>query len=257
MKTIKVTDVENSKDYTFQNSNVLGGLINQVEGFEYPSPIVSIEEVAGDQGAVEVNSKFGRRVCSYVYTLTCDVLDSRKLILAVMRQTGFLKLIEFTTLDDMALRFEAYVSKIIAPYSSMMKPIMIELSAPDWRFYSQTEHTTTINRNSSGVVTNAGDEVSQPVLRLKGPFTVATVTNLNTSDTITITETIIAGEYIDIDCKAQTIKEDDGTSRYSSATGTPDFLTVEPGDNTFQFTDTGGDVNTKLDVIFRDAYLGV
>ena len=257
MITIKITDVENTKSFTFQNSKVLGGLMNQINGFEYATPVISIDEVAGDQGAVKVNSKFGRRVCSFVYTITCDVLDNRKLILAAMRQTGFLKLVEFTTLDNMNLQFEAYVSKFVAPYTSMMKPVLIELTVPDWRLYSQTEHTSTISRNDSGIVNNAGDEFTNPILRIKGPFTNAIVTNLNNGTALSITTTLIAGEYVDINTKNQTVVQDDGTELYSALDGTPDFIILEPGNNTIQFSDTGGDVNTELDVIWRDAYLGV
>ena len=255
MKYIKVTDVENVVSFQFDNAIGDGCLILNPEGFEDSVAINSIEDIASRIGAKEVNSKSGRRIVSWNAMLTCDALANRRLMLAALRRTGFLKLVEFETPDSLALRFYAYFDKLKGPYSSAInKLMMLQFSAPDPRFYSQTLHTQEIARNTNEVVENIGTDETCPVFRINGPFTSATITNLNNDQAITITETLIAGEYIEIDCANQTVKEDDGTSRYSSITGTPEFITLEPGENTIQFEDVGGDANTTLEVDFRDAY---
>lgn len=258
MNYIKVTDQQTAAFYQFENSNVLGCIINDVQGFEDSIAVNSIEDVASRIGAIAVNSKSGRRLVSWVARLTCDVLSERRSMLLALRRTGFLKLIEFETIDGLDLRFEAYFDKLKAPYSSVLnKPMLLQFSAPDPRFYSQTLNSQTIARNASGVINNAGTDITHPVLRIHGPITTATVTNLNNDLSISLTQTLIAGEYIDIDSLQNTITLDDGTKIYSAANGTPEFPFLEPGNNTIQFVDTGGDANTELDVIWRSAYNGI
>lgn len=258
MNYIRVTDVENSVNFQFENTKADGCLLSDLQGFEDSVAINVIEDVASPIGAVGVNTKSGRRILTFTARFTCDVLDQRRDMLAALRRTGFLKLIEFETVDGLDLQCMAFFDKLNAPYSAALnKPMLVQFSAPDPRLYSQTLHTTTVSRNSTGVVTNAGNEVTNPIFRINGPISTASITNLNNGDQIDITYSLGSGEYIDIDALNQTIKLDDGTPIYSAADGTPEFPTLDPGANSIQFADTGGSGTTDLDVIFRDAYNGV
>lgn len=255
MKVLTITDVENAITYTFENSKADGGLINQVEGFEYPSALVSVEDIANNGGAIEVNSKFGRRTCSFVYRLTCDVLVGRRSILAALRQTGYLKLVKFTTLDDLDLQFYAYITQVLAPYTSMQKPILIGMVAPDWRFFDQTLQTESINPAATETLTNDGNEQTNPIMRVYGPFSTATVTNLNNSETFTLSDAVTNGHWVEIDTQAHTVITDLGASAYGSWSG--DFMRLVPGDNDIMFTATGASGVCRLEVDWRDAYNGI
>lgn len=280
MQTITIIDQSNSQQYIFQNSRILGGLINQVEGFEYPNPIVIVADVANRSGAVAVNSKFGRRLCSFVYRITCDTLEERRNILAVLNQDGILKLIKFTTLDSLSLQFEAYINAVRASYHRLQKPFQIELLAPDYRFYSQTLKTfstaPTTGAGGSPIPTpipmdfssftgtpnldvdNDGNVSTPPVFTIHGPGTTFTIQNITTGKMITISTTITAGEEIEIDIANRTILQG-STNIYGLFSG--DLLKdmeLIPGVNELYFNaNSGTDINTSLDVAFRDAYLGV
>jgi len=258
MQYIKVTDQQTSDFFQFDNSRALECLLSDIEGFEDSVAINSIEDVASRIGATAVNSKSGRRLTSWVARFMCDVLDKRRELQLALRRTGFLKLIEFETLDGLELRFEAYFDKLKAPYTSRTgSPMLIQFTAPDPRFYSQTLHDQSIARNTTGVIANAGTEISHPVMRIHGPLTSGTITNLNNDLEIQITQTLLLGEYLEIDMLNQTVELDDGTSVYSAIDGTPEFIFLLPGNNTVQFADTGGGVGTSLQVLWRDAYNGV
>lgn len=176
-------------------------------------------------------------------------------MLKVLRQSGAMKLLKFTTLDDLTLQAYIEILSVRHPYSGLVRPFLIEMVAPDWRFYSQTEVSQNIVPSVSEVVTNSGNDVSQPVLRIHGPITMATIQNLSTGEQADITYTLINGEYIDIDTLNRTVELDDGTAIFSAFSG--EFPKLEPGDNTISLLVTGGDGNTSLDVIYRHAYNGV
>jgi phage-related protein len=134
---------------------------------------------------------------------------------------------------------------------------LIELIAPDWRFYSQTEKTTSIDRNDDETIINAGNERTCPVLRINGPITTAEIVNLTTNQTVNLTHTLLEGEYIDIDCLNQTIVDNEGTDLYNAFDDSPEFPCLDPGTNSVQFSSTGDGAATQLDVVFRDAYNGI
>src|SRR5690606_31323760 len=109
--------------------------------WEYATPVVSVENVAGAQSSVFVNSKFGSRRLSFIGDLVReDVFTQRREMLAAMRQTGELKLFECTTYDDLEIRFEAEVLRLLNPYTHQIHTYLVELIVPDWRFYSQALH---------------------------------------------------------------------------------------------------------------------
>ena len=258
MNYINVIDQENAINFQFENSKTEGCLINDAQGFEDAIAINSIDDVASRIGAVAVNSKSGRRVISWVARFTCDVLTKRHSMQLALRRTGFLKLVKFQTIDNLSLQFEAYFDKLKAPYSSKTNsPMLLVFSAPDPRFYSQTLKTQVIARNTTAVVANAGSDSTSPVMRINGPITAATINNLSGGESITLTYTLTAGQYVEIDMQNQTILRETGVSVYSAVTGTPEFVLLAAGNNSIQFVATGGDANTTLNVSWRDAYNGI
>lgn len=254
MKTLQVIDQDTNQSFTFHD-NAGGVILREFEGFEYPAVRSVVEDVANRGGGVYITSKFGRRSLSWKGDLLgSNVFALRREMLSVMRQRGTMKLLKFTTYDDLDLQCEAEIVKVLNPYTHQIHTYLIEAVAPDWRFYSQTLHTNTDDA-AEQTITNAGTEETEPVFRLYGAFTEVVVTNLTTSESFTITQTVAGGDYVEINVNDKTVKLDDGTSIYSAITG--EFFTLVPGDNVLTFTPTGGDASTELYVEWRDAYNGI
>ena len=258
MKILKVTNPTDGKSFTFYD-NANSVILREFEGFEYAEVRNVIEDISGKQSAIYITSKFGRRRISWEGDLvSSDVFTLRRTMLAAMRQTAELKLIEFTTYDDLELRCEAEIVKVLNPYNHKVHTFLIEAICPDWRFYSQTEHENDSDE-ASQTINNAGNEMTDPAFRIYGPLTEVTINNLMTSESLTITldeySGLSDGEYIDVNVKERTVKLDDDTSIYSDFDG--EFFSLIPGNNTLQFSTVGGNGNTSLKTTWRDAWNGI
>lgn len=259
MKQLTVTDQDTGSTFTFYD-NAGGTILREFEGFEYPVVRESIEDVSGPRSAVYVTSKFGRRRFSWSGDIVSDtVFTVRRQIAGVLRQLGSMKLIQFTTYDDLALQCEAEIVKLLNPYNHKIHTFLIEAIAPDWRFFSQALHTNT-SVAVEQTVENAGNEATHPTYRINGPFTSVTLTNLSTGDEFTIegdgyTEVAADGEYVEVDTLNRTVKLNGVTSIFSQFVG--DFFMLVPGENVLQYVPVGGDAGTTLVTTWRDAYNGI
>jgi len=254
MKQLTVTDVANNQSFTFyDNSN--GVIMREFEGWEYPTTNISVEDVAGAQSSVFVNSKFGRRRLSFIGDLVAtDVFAQRRQMLAAMRQSGELKLFEGTTYDDLLIRFEAEIVKVVAKYTHQIHSYLIELVAPDWRFYSQTLKSDTLAANATADFENEGNEITDPIFTITAPGNDIEVTNLTTGEAFNIGNLTGVQEVV-VDVKAKTVTLD-GDPAFSIFTG--EFFSLVPGINELQFTvPTGSSGATELQVQWRDAYVGI
>lgn len=232
--------------------------VGYMEGFEYSSVRPVVEDISGPLSSIYITSKFGRRRLSWQSVIKDDVFANRRLLLQAARQQGIIKTIEFSTCDGLLLQAEIEIANVIMPYKYGRSVVLIEAIAPDWRFYSQEEHVNN-SANAQQIINNAGNEDTDPVFRIFGPFTSVTINNLNTSESFTIavdeyTE-ISVGEYVEINVKERTVKLNDGTSIYSAFDG--EFFRLIPGNNTLQFSAVGDDGNTSLRTTWRDAYNGI
>lgn len=249
MKSIQIINQETDTSITIPQD-----FMSNLEGWEYPSVRDVVEDISGKQSSVFVTSKFGRRVFSFMAYLRNQDHDERIAMLEVLRQDGYIKLLKFTTLNDLELQAEINIRRVLYPYSSIRKPFLIEMVAPDWRFYSQDEVISNSN-DAEQIVENLGNERTDPTFRIYGPGTSFLVTNLNTGEEMEITHTLLAAEYIDIDVFNRTVIEGGDTSIFTAFEG--EFLTILPGENTLQWSVTGGGAETSLATTFRHAYNGV
>lgn len=253
MKEITIQDVENLLSFTlYDNDN--GSILRSFEGFEFSEINLTIEDIA-DNGASYASSKFGKRRLS----ITGDLISStvytlRQQLLGVLRQTGYLKLLKFTTYDDLALQCYVDIVKLLNPYTHSIHTFLIEAIAPDWRFYSQTLNSSTIT--SSSTLVNAGNEYTEPTFIITGPGTGFTITNTTTGESFYIDYTLIAGQKININITEKTVILDDITNIYDKITG--DFFSLAPGNNVITIAvDSGSGVQTSLITSWRDAYRGI
>jgi hypothetical protein len=255
MKQIKVTDQDSAVNFTFYD-NANGVILRNFEGFEYPSVRDVIEDISGKGGATYVTSKFGRRLVSWSGDLvSSSIFTLRRQMLAALRQQGRMKLIEFTTYDNLALRFEAEITKVLNPYTHSIHSFLIEAVAADWRFFSQAEEEVEIASGASDDAVNDGNEETDPVFRIDGPGTSFSVTNNDTGESFVVEREIAEGEYIEINVSERTILLNGTTPIYSNFEG--DFITLEPGENEIEFVAVAGGGTTLLTITFRHAYNGL
>ena len=109
MKTIRITETTKNKYF-----EITGNQIGTLEGWEYPSVISAIDDIPGNKGALYVNSKFGRRRLSIEGYIPGQTLAQRIAMGLALRQTGTIKTMTFTTLNDLAL--QAYVEVLSLDY---------------------------------------------------------------------------------------------------------------------------------------------
>lgn len=281
MKNLTIIEQQDWNLFTFYD-NALGTILREFDGFEYADVRESIDDVAGPYGSVYVNSKFGRRrVAIQGDLVSSDVYAKRRLLSKALRQTGVMKLVKFTTYDDLHLQFECEVVKVVNPYTHKIHTFLIEMIAPDWRFYSQilSSHDvgqTTIGGGASipatipwaiassissetdvsNIITNNGNETTDPIFTITGPGTSFLVRNETTEKEFTLSTTLEEGDEIVIDVKRRTIVLNGITNLYSSLSG--ELWSLIPGQNELRFLVSSGlTVATNLNVSYRDAYSGI
>lgn len=238
--------VRGSDEFTF-------AYIGSPEGFEFPSTRPVIEDISGPQSSIWITSKFGRRPLSFQFVLSDDVLENRRAVGNICRQ-GELVLMKFGTCDNLDLQSYVQINKLLMPYKMGRVAGLIEAVAPDWRFYSQTLHTNE-SAAANQTIENAGNEATNPVFRLKGPFTSVNILNASNSEEFTVTATLTSGQWIEIDTLARTVVRETGASVFSSFVGT--FISLLPGDNVLTFDPAGDSGATALVTTWRDAYVGI
>ena len=247
MKTIRITETTKSKYF-----EITGNQIGTLEGWEYPTIISAIDDIPGNKGALYVNSKFGRRRLSIEGYIPGQTLAQRIAMGLALRQTGTIKTMTFTTLNDLALQAYVEVLSLDYKYSNKCTSFLIELVAPDPRFYSQTLHKNTLDKADSEVIANAGNEITSPSIKLLGAGSNWVISNTTTGKSFTFSSFIPISSVI-IDCAQRTVLFNGVESMFSSFDG--DFFTLDPGNNTITTNVTGGNATTQITVYHRDSYI--
>lgn len=281
MKNLTIIEQKDWNFFTFYN-NAIGTILREFDGFEYASVQESIDDVAGPYGSVYITSKFGRRQVSIQGDLVGgDIFSKRRLLSRALRQTGVIKLIKFTTYDDLNLQFEAEVVKVLNPYTHKIHTFLIEMVAPDWRFYNQTLSSFNVGQtivgggasipanipwdiassvasqtDVSNIITNEGNESTDPIITITGPGTNFLVRNNTTDEEFTLDYVLMAGGEVVIDVRRRTVVLNGITNIYPSLDGV--LWSLIPGQNELRFlVSTGLTVETNLNISFRDAYSGI
>lgn len=284
IKQITISDqVNTAKRFTFYDFDADSGtILRRFEGFEYSSVRESIDDVAGAAGAVYVNSKFGRRRMGITGDLIgTDVFANRRVLVTALRQTGVMKLLEFTTYDDLELQCEVEVLKYDNPYTHEVHTFLIEMVAPDYRFYSQELFSFNIDKtvlqggasiptsmpmslalysspdsDLDRILTSNGTESTEPIFTITGPGTGFTVGNTTSDKEFVLDLTLVGGDTVEVDVKNKTVIKNGVTNVYPDFSG--DFWSIEPGENELRFfIESGSDADSMLNISYRDAYAGI
>jgi len=100
-----------------------------------------------------------------------------------------------------------------------------------------------------------GSFESEPIIRLYGGLTNPVVTNQTTNETITLTGTIISGEYIEIDISNRTIKDQGGTNRFGMLDASSDWPKIPVGTSNWQITASAISDSPYMRIIWQAAHL--
>ncbi|MFA9228762.1 MAG: hypothetical protein ACEQR7_10100, partial [Agathobacter rectalis] len=130
--------INGNYNYTFEE-------IGDVTGFDYAETRLTIEDMAGDQSAEYVASKFGRRRLSWKAVLKEDKIDTITDLQRALKQ-GNLKTIKFNPYPRMELQADIEIDRFSMPYKNGRRIMLIEAIAPDWRFYSQIQEEIHIQK---------------------------------------------------------------------------------------------------------------
>jgi hypothetical protein len=108
------------------------------------------------------------------------------------------------------------------------------------------------SHSSSVVVTNSGNAPTSPLVRLWGPLTNPSITNVTTGRTVSLTLTIVTGDYVDIDFAARTVLLNGTANRYPDL-NLAQWWTLAPGNSSIALTaDLGAG---SADIVYRSAWL--
>lgn len=254
-------------EYTFEE-------IGDLAGFDYPDTRITIEDMAGEQSAEYVASKFGRRRLSWRAILKEDKLDTLTDLQRAIK-VGNLKTIKFNPYPRMELQAEVEIERYTNPYKNGRRIMLIEAVAPDWRFYSQIKEIIHIPKtiitggldipadvpfdiyttnNFGNTLQNKGDQETDPIFTLHGPGTRFTIRNEATDEEFIINYTIGENDVIVLDKKKGSVVLNGVHDIFSAKTG--EMWDIAPGNNVITFNPIGSGDTTLLDIEWRAAYGG-
>lgn len=141
-------------------------------------------------------------------------------------------------------------------------PLKYEWYAEDelgYRFVTIRGANSGITGSGSGTVTNTGNAYAPVVLQITGPLTgPATILNQTNNESITIIQSLSAGQILEIDTRDHVVTLDgDSVGKRSMVDVLADWTLLAPGDNSFSFVDDGDTTSdASLAVYYRSAWLG-
>jgi len=137
--------------------------------------------------------------------------------------------------------------------SNGMTAFTIPLKAGDPRKYAQT--LTALSVAASASATNAGTYPTSAIMRIKGPVTNPTVTNIEASSSLQFNITVASGQYLEIDLLNRGVLLNGVTNKRSTMTIPSRWFMLQPGANTLVLTASSLGSGSGLEVDYRSAWL--
>lgn len=153
----------------------------------------------------------------------------------------------------------------------------VALYCTDPRIYLNTQESATCGLPSSGsgltfnatfnasfgsgavggsmILNNSGNADAPVAFKLTGPATDATIENVTTGQTISISGTISGGTYYVFSSRYRTVLEGGTSDRYSFLATDSEWFDLAPGDNFIQFRADAYDAAASLVATWRSAYV--
>lgn len=124
------------------------------------------------------------------------------------------------------------------------------------REYNRTYITGSAPQGSV-MVTNAGDTDAYPIIRLYGPWSgTTTISNdLTEKDLILSGQTVLTGDYIELDTRNKTIRHNGTDDRYSALVYPgSQWWTLVPGEQRIRFSPGAFNAPAYAELLWRDAW---
>ncbi len=239
----------------------LGGLSGaSTETTAYPKPDA--------RGSGFIRSTYRDRRVSIGGSITgssvSNYLENRREFFKALDVTNGEFTVKLTLQDGLALQFEAVVENPVeAPFlpgQSTVGDYLVELKLSDPALYSQTLHTHSVGLASGETITNAGNLTAYPAVNVYGPGTDFTITIYSDLtgilQTMILTGSLASGEHYAVDPATKTVYRNGSINSYSVFSG--DWWTIQAGTNDLTFAcASGSDVDTHMEVTWRDVYIGI
>jgi hypothetical protein len=179
-------------------------------------------------------------------------------------------------MDDLALQCEVHIKNFQMRVNNIIGgEFFLDLYAPDYQLYSQSETSVTLTRTVGGgfilpvilpivfsastggtaTATNNGTTESFPTVTISGPMTNPLVIDSTLNRYVQLNLTINTGEQVIIDMKNKTIVKG-GQSVLQNKVAGSQFWWLNPGSNLLRIQSSSGSDTGTVQVSFRHAYLG-
>lgn len=144
--------------------------------------------------------------------------------------------------------------------------VQLRADDPTWYAGNATGNPTLsdyVNGNINGTqaITSSGNWPTFPIIRITGPITNPTITNNTTGESIALTATITAGNWIELDLSygKKTVVDNTGANRISTVSASSNLATwsLIPGSNTIAITGTANTAATNIRFTHFNRYTGI
>jgi len=252
-------------------------------GFESPMVEVAKHPLAGRHGITVHRTFWRERIIRLEFALRANTISDYATLRKNFMEAWDLPrsgntIIPFTTTDGKSLQLTANISNVIEggfePGNITVGRIRVEIICGDPNLFGQTLNEETLSPPVAGgvtlptvipfalstsggsmTITNNGNGISYPTIRISGPATNAHVRNSTLGVQFNITNPLTAAQYVDIDPWEQTVLLNGTTNWIQYFDGS--WWWLEPGSNSVQFNSDDNDPAASVRLQWRHAYLGI
>lgn len=228
-------------------------------------------KLAGRDGVVDFGGSYGPRTVGLTFEITVGGAEFNAAVATLARTFGRRGEIalEFSDMPDKKFRCVYAGTLALGETGSRLIDVALRMNDP-WpqsaqttelheygdglsfgEGYFYTDHSVAVTASGQTfTINNAGSNDVGPLIRITGAFTDLTLSD--GESTLTLTGTTGVNDVIEIDCATdrQTVKKN-GANAYAMSNGV--FPLLQPGIT--EFTVTGASVNVRIEFVFYYKYL--
>jgi hypothetical protein len=262
---------------------------NPDEGFDFPDVRNNNFNKPGEHGAVVSNQLYGGRTIILTGRVSGTTIalheQNRRALQAALgikkdnNAASLPILCKVLTMDGLALQTYIYANKKpdIKRKSPIASSFLIELFAPDYPLFDQSQQAYTINIPSGGGVTvpvtfpmtlaaksggsvtatNSGDADSYPIVTFNGPLTSPYINNVTTGEVFKVNYTLAIGDILVCDMANKTMILNGITNALPYWDSGNSWMKIIPGANLLTLGSSLSADAGNTQVAFRNAYLGI
>lgn len=261
------------------------GVLTEVTGLDSPDVRESADDLVQQDGGIHGDFYYGRRpvVLNGMIINPTSAANRNTRMDLLMRASDAMRAdstLTWTPSGSVQQYIRVRRQQPVRVTGAWQKTFQVPLVAADPRVYSSALHTSSVVTSSSPtsagrsysksynlaysaaaplgqlLVTNAGTSTTYPIIRVYGPGNNPKIYNFTTGQTIALTYSLGAGDWLTVDTLNHTVMLNDTSSRYSVV----DFLNTSwwgllPGVNDLRIAFDSYIAGSSLRVDWRDAWL--